>query len=264
MPSMVHTIDGIEVVPNNRLKAYLEREVRTRAQAINLPGRQIPDTQVVSNDSTYIGQVRRVDPPVPPPITDQPATVQQLAIADLQRFGIRGAMSGNAPTTASIERLSAEIGYTVAGVAVRRPGDTSRLGRRGGFWVSGAVVTSVVSSPSIQLERLDAGDGQGQPGLIRINSTEARARAGSVAMRFADGTGTVVAALDGFVASVSVDRVTYPPQEPLIGPNMIGNAHASIPCMRPSRPRPGLACSESRAARIAHKRQTTWRLGFEI
>jgi hypothetical protein len=204
--AMVHTIDGIEVVPNNRLKAYLEREVRTRAQAINLPGRQIPDTQVVSNDSTYIGQVRRVDPPVPPPITDQPATVQQLAIADLQRFGIRGAMSGNAPTTASIERLSAEIGYTVAGVAVRRPGDTSRLGRRGGFWVSGAVVTSVVSSPSIQLERLDAGDGQGQPGLIRINSTEARARAGSVAMRFADGTGTVVAALDGFVASVSVDR----------------------------------------------------------
>jgi len=40
--SMVRTVNGLLVVPNNHMKAYLEREVRRRAEAVSIQLRQVP------------------------------------------------------------------------------------------------------------------------------------------------------------------------------------------------------------------------------
>jgi hypothetical protein len=70
--------------------------------------------------------------------------------------------------------------------------------------VTGAEVALAVSHPLLRTQTLTAGDGRSRPALIRLDTRDARA--GSVALRFADGAGTVVAGLRGFVANVVVDE----------------------------------------------------------
>jgi hypothetical protein len=101
---MVRSIDGLRVVPNNRLEPYLEREVVKRAERLALQSRQVPDSQVVSGDNTYISPVSAIDAPaavaaaiVPgeraPTAISNPRTVRDLPVAELSRVGVRGPRS---------------------------------------------------------------------------------------------------------------------------------------------------------------------------
>jgi hypothetical protein len=204
--TMVSTIDGVRVVPNNRLKLYLEREVRTRLEAISIRRRQIPDTQVVSGDSTYIGRVTSTNPPIHVTPTEQPASLHDLAAVDFARIGIRGGTGSAVASADAISRLRNETGYSSANQPVLADARTATLGNGSGFAVTGARVTLAVSRSPMRTETLSSGDGQGEPALVRVEMGDPRTRAGSVALQFADGGGTVLAALNGFVGHVVVNE----------------------------------------------------------
>jgi hypothetical protein len=200
--TMVRTIGASRVVPNNRLKLYLEREVRKRAEAISIQLRQIPDTQVVSGDNTYIGRVSSQDPPVHLTSTEQPATVHDLAAVELARIGIRGLGGQIARSQAEMDQVRLESGYLAAREALARDLDTTQLENNSGIAVIGARIVDATSRPPQRVTLVSPGNGTDTPGLIRTDVS--RQPAVSVAVRFADGGGTVLAVIDRFVAHVVV------------------------------------------------------------
>jgi tetratricopeptide (TPR) repeat protein/CheY-like chemotaxis protein len=58
-------VDGqaIQVIPNRRLGRYLQREVSALLASVNLDLDQTVDTEVLSDDDTYIGRVRAIEGP---------------------------------------------------------------------------------------------------------------------------------------------------------------------------------------------------------
>jgi hypothetical protein len=77
-----------------------------------------------------------------------------------------------------------------------------------------------VSKPRIRIESLPQGDKQNEAALLKVDM--GAVRAASVAIRFADGSGTVIAALKGYVGNITVDRagvanVSYIPSHRELG-----------------------------------------------
>jgi Caspase domain len=84
---MIATVDGVMVVPNRRLDAYLMSEVSKRAASISLELSQMPESLVQSPDQTYIGR-----------LADTASTIGSLSplpktIKDLASFSIRQALN---------------------------------------------------------------------------------------------------------------------------------------------------------------------------
>jgi hypothetical protein len=200
--TMVRTIGGVRVVPNNKMKAHLEREVRRRAEQISIQLRQIPDTQVVSGDDRYIGKVTASDPPARVLKSVPPATIQDVAAADLAAVGIRG--SRVQPSTAAIEQARRETGYESASSAIREPVDLAGLELRSGLAITGARVEAAWAHPSVGTRRRDREGDADRTSVFKVDL--GTAPAASVAVEFADGGGTVVAALADFVANIAVEN----------------------------------------------------------
>jgi len=201
--TMVRTIEGVRVVPNNRLKAYLVREVRRRAESFSNQLQQVPDTQVVSGDATYIGRVAGDEPPAHAWLADEPATIHDVASADLARVGVRGA-AGIVISAEKISRARSETGYASAAAAIQSPADAAPLEHTGGIVVTGARLKIAVAHPAVRVQMLAAAAGLGQSSLVRVDL--GTAPAGSVVLQFEDGGGTVLAALNRFVANVTVNE----------------------------------------------------------
>ena len=216
--TMVRTLNDIQVVPNNKLKPYLVREVRARAEAKSIRLRQLPDTQVVSGEDTYIARVAgQVQPPSGEPLVAP--TIQDLAGAELSRVGVRSlAVVDPGSSAQAIASLASETGFATARDAIldattQGPG---RFETQTGFVVSGARLELAVCNPGMRTELLTAGGGTGQPALVRVDTQGTHA--GSVALRFAGGSGTVIAALDGYIGNIVVDaegvsNVSYVPSQ---------------------------------------------------
>lgn len=216
--TMVRTLNDIQVVPNNKLKSYLVREVRARAEAKSIRLSQLPDTQVVSGEDTYIARVAG-SVQLPPAGSLVDPTIQDLARVELSRVGVRSLdvidPGSSAPAIAS---LATETGFASARDAIldataRGPG---RFETQSGFAVSGARVELAVGNSGMRTELLTPGGGPGQTALVRVDTRGTRA--GSVALRFTGGSGTVIAALDGYIGNVVVDaegvsNVSYVPSQ---------------------------------------------------
>jgi outer membrane protein OmpA-like peptidoglycan-associated protein len=89
------------------------------------------------------------------------------------------------------------------------------FGTGSGFSISGARVTRVAATSGIRAEILNPSDGD-RPTHVQIKL--GNRRAGSVALQFADGSGTVIAALANFIGTVAVERegvinVSYVPAQ---------------------------------------------------
>lgn len=200
--AMVRAIDGFRVVPNNRLQPYLEREVSKRAEALSM-SKQVPDSQVVSGDSTYISRVSGTEA-APPSAASVAPTVRDLANAELARVGVRGpGGTGGLPADA-MTRLDKETGFLKARDAILRASESRELDFDAGFAVTGARVDLAASNPGMRTQVVAQGEGQGQAALVKVDM--GNLRAGSVALRFADGSGTVIAALKGYIGNLAVDR----------------------------------------------------------
>jgi hypothetical protein len=217
---MVRTVNGIRVVPNNKLKAYLEREVRKKAEAKSIRLRQIPDTNVVSGDMTYIGrasdspQARRLRFPD----TSLEGTLFDVAGFKLKRVGADVLSSDlKVLSTIDLDRVASETGFDAARNLIldaRADPTILRVTRISstGFNVFGAPLSLAQPNRKMRAEVLSEPTWPIQ--AVQIESDGERA--GSVALRFGGGTGTVVAAIPGFIGTVVVDgggvaNVSYAP-----------------------------------------------------
>lgn len=228
---MVRSIDGLRVVPNNRLEPYLEREVVKRAERLALQSRQVPDSQVVSGDNTYISPVSAFEAPAPmaaivaprdgaPTAILNTPTVRDLATAELSRVGVRGLAGSTGLHADAVSRLDKDTGFLKARDAILRASEPRQLDFDAGFAITGARVDVAVSNPRIRIEALPQGDKQNEAALLKVDMGSVRAA--SVAIRFADGSGTVIAALKGYVGNITVDRagvanVSYIPSHRELG-----------------------------------------------
>jgi hypothetical protein len=202
--TMVLSLGNLRVVPNRRMEGFLVREVRKRAEAISSQLQQIPDTQVVSPDNTYIGRVQGNALPVHISQAEQPLTIHDLASFNLAAVGVRGSPRSPMPPS-EVARISSSLGYETVAAAIQRPIDHPDLARTGGLAVNGTQLKVAQASRSVRVEFVPpASPGSDPFHLIRVDPGSAPAA--SVVLQFDDGGGTVVAALNGFVANVSVSR----------------------------------------------------------
>lgn len=215
---MVRTVGGIEVVPSRQLEAYLRREVPKRAQARSITLRQEPQVEVVSGDDAYIGRAssggyRGQSFEVPEP------TIADVATVQLARFGtaLRDNPFGTGGPGASepVSALAAESGFLASEEAILRAPGPTHFETRTGVAVYGTRVVRAVMNPPQGAHLLPSGDDAGGPALVRCDPHFAPT---SIALQFADGTGTVLAVLDGFIATVVVDEggvssVSYVPSQ---------------------------------------------------
>ena len=200
--SMVLTLaDGSRVVPNRNLKGYLTREVQKRAQAKSIKLNQIPDADVVSDDTAYIGRVAPGTVIAPPPVADSQATIFDVASRELARDGANISIPDLNKTLpdSEISRVAISSGFdAIKDSIMAAPDITQQLQVNAGFVVSGANVESVTTNPMHGAEIVSR-DG---PTTIKVDVRDGKAC--SVAIRFEDGSGTVLAALNEFVGSVAV------------------------------------------------------------
>jgi hypothetical protein len=199
---MVATVNGLHVVPNRRLKDYLASDVPKRAEAISIKLEQHPSTNVVSRDEIYIGRV--ADAAV---AAATPAPPRVVTIEDVANDAIARAAGAASPIPneqrARIDKLANATGFedTANRIVLGPPPAHFETGT--GISVSGARVIAVAAVPGMKALILHPGD-SAEPALVRVYPESQRA--GTVALQFADGSGTVIAALADFVAYVVVEK----------------------------------------------------------
>jgi hypothetical protein len=215
--SMVSVIKGSNVVPNARLKPYLSREVPLRAHAASILITQRPDIQVVSGDATYIARVKGADR-LPTTAATPPATLGAVATASLERLdsGIHlpapGPWKGGPALPDALSQLAEVSGFTEAThrIIESRGAPEAFLGRTG-FAIFGQRLASVSTVPGMQVKPANI-----SPDRATVELNVGGGNSASVGLRFADGTGCVLAALGNFIGNVVVDdhgvsSVTYEP-----------------------------------------------------
>jgi hypothetical protein len=212
---MVHTVDGLKVVTNKQLKRHLASEVPKRALAKSVVLNQIPDAIIESE--TYMGSI---DPGAQLPqtsicVAEQPETFHQVATWELKNKGL-DTLSGNVellPPTATVRFQPFGVNeFFQAQARVQEARSPASFETGSGINVIGTEIEAAVPNRRMKVDVLR---------IARISSPAVRvyldgAPAGSVALRFADGGGTIVAALAEFVATVIVEQgrvinVTYVP-----------------------------------------------------
>lgn len=235
---IVSKVGGLDVVPNKRLKRFLEREVPRRAQRINIQLNQRPDAQVTSDDDIYIAKVAKIT---------QAASIgtatglRHVAAANLNEVGLRGIVqvgprkdSELAAYRQATRNLDDQTGFSKAQLEVASQMNGAEAFARQmpsslttGFLVSGQpvrVAFLIQDGPPRLFERL--GD-QAVAAVVPSHS------AASALIQFADGSSTVVAALHGFVGNIVVARngvisVSYVPRHVGYDSKRLNDLHSSV------------------------------------
>jgi hypothetical protein len=204
--TMVKVINQMRVVPNNQLKDYLIREVRKKAEAKSIRLRQIPDTRVLSGDSTYIGRA-----------TGGPTSgIQQSesTIFDKARRELAAAMAGSLPfivhdpKSGDVTKFSyaSDSSFTHAQLTMlnsERELVSHQL--RTGVHIVGKAVVRIVTNSKFQASALTSELFSWDAGVAsRANINLGRAHGCSVAIQFDDGSGTLIAAISGYISNVTV------------------------------------------------------------
>jgi hypothetical protein len=212
---MVRTVDGVAVVPDRALKAYLAEEVPKRARAKAIRLRQMPDSIVESDYATYIGRAvfsnleRRPNVAAPPPVHNE-------TTASLQHLGVALPSTVSPVLTEAIDRVAKTIANPTGQPFISGFGSKRQIAfdTETGFTISGASVVFAAANPKMGEASITQGGGSHEPALIRIDP-HAR-RPCSVALQFKNGSGAIVAALLGYVGTIVVDdngvaNVSYTP-----------------------------------------------------
>jgi len=196
---MVQTVGGEQVIPNRRLERFLATEVPKRAHTVQITLQQEPDCLVMSDDSTYIGHAPSRNRPVGSPT---PANVITPAISDVARviLNARGFDIGQPTFRGSdITEVATQSGFSDSIDRIQhaqRP--TAEIDVRTGFIISGTGLVSAVTSRDVKVNITD----RGTQSVVDVKLSERPA--GSVALRFANGSGTILAALDRYIGNVVV------------------------------------------------------------
>ena len=191
---MVETVSGLQVVPNTALKRYLAAEVPKKIQAISITLKQDPDTRLQSNK--YIARVT----------TDERVSVAAptVGLADVARAEIEDSPQDRDPFS-PVTELRSSSGFAAArDMIVEARGLSTELPSSSGFTVSGLTVKSVTTRPGIRTTIKHSTTARSPSSLVEIDLSSVSSA--SVALRFADDTGTVLAALRDYVGNIVVDK----------------------------------------------------------
>lgn len=206
--SMVSKVGDIEVVKNRDLEDYLRRDVNRRAQLASIALEQRPEANVASDG--YIGRVRRTGQPVNLP-QFQPS-ISEVSTFAFSEKGFKTLASAQPIKAKGIENSGKAMAFTAAKekIIVAEQRAPKSFETETGFFISGAEIEDVkVNEDFFSIDRVhNANDGSVLVLYPRNNVPS------SVAIRFADGTGTVVAGLKGYIGTIVVDEgrvvnVTY-------------------------------------------------------
>lgn len=233
----LRSIGGIDVIPNKRLKRYLEREVPLRAQKVNIQLNQRPDAQVMSEDDIYIARASGFSSTTQP--VDATASVRQLAATSLNLVGLRGLvqrpLAADDKSVAAAQALDVKTGFSksqgemagdIKSFETFVKTNSSRL-RNSGFYVTGqsiktafAIVDGVVKEFS-------------RVGEHAITVDLPRNRAASAFIQFADGTSTMLGALVRYIGHVVVAQsgvinVSYLPMDGGYDSSRLNSLHAAV------------------------------------
>ena len=192
---MVLTLpNGLNVIPNRRLETYLSREVPKRVRAKNPTREQIPVTDVLSNEPTYIARVAANFSTNPAP-AKRAANLFDVVSRQIDKAQGRTPTVTKGPSGEEIDAVAAVSGFdTTKATILRATTEPQRNHIDTGFVVSGTDLKAVVVGPNVRAEV--------SPGnVVRIESDRPAA---SVALHFADGSGTVVPALRHFAGHIVV------------------------------------------------------------
>lgn len=209
---MVRAIDGKSVIPNIMLEEFLLKEVPLRLSAIDLQHSQYPDSRIESRDQNYIG--RALGAPVASNPADPPRKVTTLDIAKHElSISTAGAFSTAARKfdPQVITQAASDSGFEAVKKSIFEAKRPDSFETNTGFSINGARVRLALASGDSIADIVNGG-GPGNPALVRIS----RPRPATVGLMFEDGSGTVVAALPGFIGTLTVDEgrvisVTYVP-----------------------------------------------------
>jgi len=210
------SVDGriIKVVPNRSLKGFLKREVNRVAQAKSIRLRQLPQSIVESGDTCYLGRVvrRRGEATRGPTAAAEPV----ISVSDVAHFELAAASVGGLDATElgvpGVHATAARMGFDASLALVERAEAPDHFETETGVSVTGVEVKSAVGI-DVGAELLTPG-GPTWTGLVRLHPGPRPV--GSLILRFADGSGTVLAAIKGFIASLVVEdgrvvNVSYVP-----------------------------------------------------
>ena len=234
---IVSPVGGLVVVPNKRLKRFLEREVPRRAQQVNIQLNQRPDAQVTSEDNVYIAKVAKT---LQTSTSGTATSLRHVAAASLNDVGLRGLMQV-APSKdfelAEYQRatrdLDAKTGFSKAQSEITsQMRDFEQFARASsggaGFYVSGQPIKAAFVLVDGSLRPFN------RTGERTITTTDVpRGKAASALIQFADGSATLVAALGGFAGSIMVARngvinVSYVPRHGGYDADRLNRLHAAV------------------------------------
>ena len=205
--SMVKPGQGGPVIPTRKLKEFLAMEVPRRARAARSDLEQHPDAEVCSDENAFIAHAATTGISCDTDPTPTPT------LSDVARSAIN--LRSGAPVTASrgeLESLASSSGFQRAQeVVVSARGFPPPADALAGFAVVGQGLKEAVARPGVGIKLADAA-GNGTVIDVDLGSR----RAASVALRFSDGSGTVLAAIRDYIGTVVVDEgrvvnVTYAP-----------------------------------------------------
>src|SRR5262249_16818963 len=203
---MITKVRDKEVITNRALKVFLLKEVASRLTAAAARIVQYPDSKLESPDSTYIG--RALAPVVAAqsvsqrPLTPVDIVNHQLSLTGVGPLGSLGGLNSNA-----LARAAINSGFSAAQQSTLETKHPESFDSETGLGIKGAIVRDVWVASRANPEIVSRGNGQpGGPALVRIPAR----RPVTVGVLFEDGSGTVIAALPGFIGTLVVEggRVT--------------------------------------------------------
>ncbi len=226
---------SIKVVPNRRLGKYLQREVAKLLANVNVALNQTPDAEVLSDDDAYIGRAQAptiiirmgdiragrdvsvsnvsVDVPAakrtfrgPDTEEPEPPTAPVVHLRDVAALAVERALDRPVQATpeeiSAIEGLSRTSGFDKA---VAQAGTTvanvDHFETETGLATTGAKLAEAIAANGEHLNVLRFG--ADDPGVVRVERH--LAPGATVLLRFTNGRGIALAALNGYIGHVVVE-----------------------------------------------------------
>jgi hypothetical protein len=206
--SMVAQINGKRVVPNVKLKPFLMREVPRRAQAASISISQRPDIQIVSGDSTYLGTVtteQRTAASTQPIFANYQIltseTLDNLRHGHVDAASVVSWVPSGTSAGPHLVDYAKNSGFVErATTIVTARGLTKDFLARSGFTFFGSRVISVRTPAGIEVRLFPESALR-----ISIEVVLNERRAAPISVRFEDGSGCVLVALQNYIGSVVID-----------------------------------------------------------
>jgi hypothetical protein len=212
---MIRRVDDQDVIPNRMLYDYLEREVPARLAAINpVLESQVPDSRIETRGEVlnYIGRALAA------PVVVAAAPPAKVTTLDIAKHELSISTAGAFSTIRKfdpqiIAEAASNSGFQATQNTILEAKRPDSFETKTGFSINGASVRLALATGDAKAEVVSPG-GPDQPALVRISQPIERAV--TAALMFGDGSGTVVAALPGFIGTLTVAEgrlisVTYVP-----------------------------------------------------